>query len=126
MKITGIVIRILYGGLMVFASIAYFFNLSSTHEPNGAIATMNAGFIASNYLYPLVKSLELVCGLLLLTNKFPRLVPLVLFPIAINIFFIHLCIDRANLAIAFFVLGANLFLLFQQRAHYRELFSFQP
>lgn len=126
MKITGIVIRMLLGALMVFAALAYFFNLNDEADKSvGSIATMNAGFNATTYIYPLVKSLELSCGILLLINKLPRLVPLVLFPIVINIFFIHVCIDRANLAIAFFVLGANLFLLFQQRAHYRSLFSFQ-
>ena len=123
MKITGIVIRILLGGLMLFASIAYFFDLIKAEPPVGAIATMNAGFAATGYLFPLVKSIELICGLALVTNKLPRLIPLVLFPISINIFLIHFCLDRQNLAIAFFVLGANLFLLFQQRTHYRELFK---
>ncbi|MFM2230596.1 MAG: hypothetical protein RL607_1854 [Bacteroidota bacterium] len=123
MKITGIVIRILFGGLLVFASIAYFFQLVDTKTPTTAVATMNAGFMATQYLFPLVKVIELLCGIGLLVNKFPRLTPLVLFPISINIFLIHLCIDHTNLAIGFFVLGANLFLLLQQRAHYRELFK---
>ena len=123
MKITGIVIRILLGGLMLFASIAYFFDLIKAKPPVGAMATMNAGFVATGYFYPLVKSIELFCGLALVTNKFPRLIPIILFPISINIFLINLYLDRQNLAIAFFVLGANLFLLFQQRAHYRELFK---
>ncbi|MEN9337608.1 MAG: hypothetical protein RLZZ500_2595 [Bacteroidota bacterium] len=123
MKITGIVIRILFGGLMVFASIAYFFQLVDAETPTDAVKTMNDGFMATQYLFPLVKAIELLCGIGLLFNKFPRLTPLVLFPISINIFLVHLFIDRPNLAIGFFVLGANFFLLVQQRVYYRELFK---
>ncbi len=124
MQLTGTVIRILFGGLLVFAAVAYFFNLIEQPIPTGAIATMNAGFVAMGYLFPLVKSIELLCGIGLLLNKFPRLLPIILFPISLNIFLIHLCIDRHNLAIGFFVLGANTLLLVQQRAHYRNLFAF--
>lgn len=123
MKITGIVIRTLFGGLLLFASIAYFFDLVKAEPPVGAIATMNKGFAATGYIFPLIKSIELLCGIALIVNKLPRLIPVVLFPISLNIFLINLCLDRQSLAIAFFVLGANLFLLLQQRTHYRELFK---
>ena len=121
MKVTTTVIRILLGGLMVFASIAYFFNLGNQEPPMGKMAVFMEGLVASQYLLPLVKGIELIAGLALLTGIFPRITPLILLPISLNIALVHLFLDPKNLAIAFFAFGANLYLILQQWSHYQSL-----
>lgn len=121
MKVTTLVIRILLGGLMVFASIAYFFNLGNPEPPVGKMALFMEGLMASQYLLPLVKGIEFIAGLALLGGFFPRITPLILLPISLNIALIHLFLDPKNLAIAFFVLGANTYLILQQWNHYKSL-----
>lgn len=121
MKVTTMVIRILLGGLMVFASIAYFFNLGNPEQPVGKMAVFMEGLVASQYLLPLVKGIELIAGLALLTGIFPRITPLILLPISLNIALVHLFLDPKNLAIAFFAFGANLYLILQQWSHYQSL-----
>ena len=121
MKVTTTVIRILLGGLMVFASIAYFFNLGNPEQPTGKMAVFMEGLMASQYLLPLVKGIELIAGLALLTGIFPRIIPLILLPISLNIALVHLFLDPKNLAIAFFTFGANLYLILQQWSHYQSL-----
>lgn len=121
MKVTTTVIRILLGGLMVFASIAYFFNLGNPEQPVGKMAVFMEGLVASQYLLPLVKGIELIAGLALLTGIFPLITPLILLPISLNIALVHLFLDPKNLAIAFFAFGANLYLILQQWSHYQSL-----
>ncbi|WP_353087843.1 DoxX family membrane protein [Flavobacterium sp.] len=121
MKLTTQVIRILLGGLMVFASIACFFNLGNPEPPVGKMALFMNGLMASQYLLPLVKGIELIAGLALLSGFFPRITPLVLLPISLNIALVHLFLDPKNLAIAFFVFGTNLYLIIQHWSNYQSL-----
>lgn len=121
MKLTTQVIRILLGGLMVFASIAYFFNLGNPEQPVGKMAVFMEGLVASQYLLPLVKGIELIAGLALLSGFFPRITPLVLLPISLNIALVHLFLDPKNLAIVFFVFGTNLYLIIQHWSNYQSL-----
>ena len=91
MKIAYTIIRLLLGALMLFASISYFFNLTGEQpEPTGDLATLMAGLMASKYIFPVAKSVELIAGLCLVSGKFVRLGTIILLPISINIFLIHL------------------------------------
>lgn len=53
------------------------------------MAFMN-GIMAAQYFFPLLKSTEIVCGILLLSGFAPALALVVLAPISINILFVHL------------------------------------
>jgi putative oxidoreductase len=123
MKIATIIVRVLLGGLMLFASITYFFNLMEQPAPTGDMATVMGGFMATKYLFPLVKAIELLAGLCLVSGKFMKVALLVLLPISVNIFLIHACLAPNDLPIAIFVLVANLFLIYSNWNSYKHLFS---
>ena len=89
MKIATIIVRVLLGTMMLFASISYFFNLGEQPAPTGDMATLMGGLMASKYMFPLVKSIELIAGLMLVSGKFVKLGTLLLLPISVNIFLIH-------------------------------------
>ena len=85
---------------MVFAALAYFFDLIDDAEQSvGSIATMNAGFNATTYIYPLVKSLELCCGILLLIISILSKVFIVF--IVFNAFVVVLLVFKDSLSIEF-------------------------
>lgn len=123
MKIAILIVRILLGALMVFASVAYFFDLMEAEAPTGDMATLMTGIMVSKYMMPLVKSVELIAGLSLLSGKFMKVTLLALLPITINIFLIHTVTQVSDIPIAIFVLGANLFLIYAHWNSYKELFK---
>ncbi len=123
MKIAIIIVRILLGLLLVFASVAYFFDLVEPPEMEGDLLLFNRGIDAAGYLLPLVKTLELLCGLAFLSGFFVPLATVVIFPVAVNILGFHLFLDPAGLPVALFLVGGLLFLACACRRHYTLLFS---
>ncbi len=123
MKIAVIIVRILLGLLFLFASVAYFFDLVTQPELEGDMAIFNEGLAASRYVFPVIKTLELLCGLAFVSGFFVPLATVVIFPVSVNILLVHLLLDPAGLPVALFVILANLFLAYTCRNHYRSLFS---
>ena len=123
MKIAILIVRILFGAFMVFASVAYFFDLVEAEPPTGDLLTFMTGIMASKYLMPLAKTIELIAGLSLLSGKFMKVTLLALLPISVNIFLIHTVTQVSEVPVAVFVLGANLFLIYAHWDSYKDLFK---
>jgi hypothetical protein len=70
-----------------------------------ALQTFNKGMMASVYFFPFLKTVETLCGLLLLLNIFVPLSLVVLAPILINIFLVHAFMAPEGLVLPI-VLGA--------------------
>jgi putative oxidoreductase len=121
MKIATIIVRVLLGAMMLFASISYFFNLGEQPVPTGDMATLMGGLMASKYMFPLVKSIELIAGLMLVSGKFVKLGTLLLLPISVNIFLIHTVTQVSDLPVAIFVLVANVFLIYAYWNDFKEI-----
>lgn len=124
MKIATIIIRILAGLLLLFASIAYFAQYHPDgSEPSEAMITFSTGLAASVYMFPLVKVLELLCGLAFVSGRYVALANLVLLPISVNIFLVHAFMGPEDIASAVFLLLANLFLIYRYWDHYRSVMA---
>jgi uncharacterized membrane protein YphA (DoxX/SURF4 family) len=123
MRIAILIIRILLGAFMIFASVAYFFNLIEAEAPTGNLLTFMTGIMASKYLLPLAKAVELIAGISLLSGKFMKVTLLALLPISINIFLIHTVTQLSDVPVAIFVLGSNLFLIYAHWNSYKVLFK---
>ena len=121
MKIATIIVRVLLGAMMLFASISYFFNIGEQPAPTGDMATLMGGLMASKYMFPLVKSIELITGLMLVSGKFVKLGTLLLLPISVNIFLIHTVTQVSDLPVAIFVLVANVFLIYAYWNDFKEI-----
>lgn len=121
MKIATIIVRVLLGAMMLFASISYFFNLGEQPAPTGDMATLMGGLMASKYMFPLVKSIELIAGLMLVSGKFVKLGTLLLLPISVNIFLIHTVTQVSDLPVAIFVFVANVFLIYANWDGFKEI-----
>lgn len=121
MKIALIIIRTLMGLLFLFASITYLFKLITPPEPTGAMKVFSAGLEASIYLMPTVKVIELICGFAFLFGRFVPLATVLISPIIVNIFLVHLFLDRTGLPFAIFLVFANLFVAYNYRESYKPL-----
>ncbi len=123
MKIAMVIIRTLMGLFLLFASASYFFNLIKVPavmpEP---VLIYNKG-IAVAHILKIVKSIELICGLLLVMGRFAALATVVIFPITVNIVLFHAYADPANIGGGILLLALNLFMAYYYRKNYVSLFS---
>lgn len=123
MKIAIIIVRILLGALFVFSSLVYFLALFPTPEMSGPIKTFNEGLEASGYLMPLIKGVELICGLAFIAGRFVPLAVVIIFPVVVNIVMVHLLLAPEGLLVAVLILLATLFLAYANRSHYKGLLT---
>ena len=121
MRIAVIVVRVLMGLMFLFASVVYFFDLMPQPEVTGNMKVFNEGLAASGYIMTLIKVVELICSLFLISGFFIPLVTVVIFPITLNIFMVHTLLAPEGLPIAIFMLAGNLFLAYYYRKSYEPL-----
>jgi len=123
MKIAMVIVRTLMGLLLLFGSVVYFFNLIPVPELTGKVKTFNDGLAASGYMMTLIKSVELVCGLLFVSGYAVPFATVLIAPIIVNIFLFHLFLDASALPIAIFLVLANIFVAYCYRSNYKPLFA---
>ncbi len=121
MRIAMIIVRTLMGVLFLFSSITFLLNLFPPPELMGQMKTFFEGLAASGYFFTLLKITELVCGLLLVTGRFVPLALVILSPIIVNIFFVHLYLDRTTLPLGILLVLANIFLAYCYRDAFKAL-----
>jgi len=119
MKITAIIVRILMGALFVFGAVMYFFHPPQASDIPANMKPFMDGLLSTHYFLTLLKTTELVCGLALLSGFFVPLALVVISPVIVNIFCVHLFLEPSGLPIAIFLVLGNAFLGFA----YREKFA---
>ena len=123
MKIVTIVVRVLIGLLLLFASITYFFNLVEQPVPTGNMKVFEDGLAASVYLMPLAKAIELIAGLSYVTGKYVTLANIIILPIILNILLINYFLAPEGLPIVIPMFLGNLFLIYRYWNNYKTVFT---
>jgi uncharacterized membrane protein YphA (DoxX/SURF4 family) len=123
MKIATIIIRTLIGLLLLFASISYFLHLMPEPETTGNFKAFNVGLVASTYIMPLAKTIELLCGLAFVSGRFVTLANILIMPITLNILFINFFLSPDGIPIAILLFLGNLFLIYRYWNNYKSLFT---
>lgn len=118
-----IIVRTLVGLLFVFSSVTFLTGLIQPPPLEGAIKTFNEGLAASGYFFTLLKITELVCGILLIAGRFVPLALVILSPIVINIFMVHLMMAPEGMPIAIFLVAAFIFLAYCYRNAFAPLLT---
>jgi len=121
-KIAVVVVRTLLGLLFLFASITYLFGLITPPPPTGAMKTFTDGLEAARYLLPVVKVVELLCGIAFVTGRFVPLAAVLIAPIVVNIVLVHAFLAPEGLPLAGFLVFALAVLAWRHRESYRPLF----
>lgn len=123
MKIATLVIRILIGLFLLFASISFFLKLMPEPVTTGDFKAFQLGLVASTYLMPLAKAVELLCGLSYVTGKYVTLANIVILPVTLNILLINYFMAPETLPIAIVLFLGNLFLIYRYWNNYKTVFT---
>jgi uncharacterized membrane protein YphA (DoxX/SURF4 family) len=113
--------RVLFGLIFfVFGLNGFLQFIPQPPPPPGAGAFMGA-LAATGYMFPLIKGVEVVAGLMLLSNRFVPLALALLAPNVVNIVLFHAVLAPAGLPIALMVLGLELFIAWSYRDAYAPM-----
>lgn len=117
------VARVLLGLVFTVFGLDYFLHFMPALPASEAGTAYLTAVWTTGYMFPLIKVIEIVAGLLLLSG---RLVPLALTlvtPVALNIFLYHAFLDANGrwLGVAIFVV--NLLLIWAYRDNFKGLFE---
>lgn len=78
----------------------HFLKLAPEQETTGNFKAFQMGLMASSYLMPLAKAVELLCGISYVTGKYVTLANLVILPVTLNILLINYFMSPSTLPIA--------------------------
>ena len=101
MKIASTIARYLLGSIFFVFGLNGFLHFIPTPPPPGAGGMFMSGLYLSHEL-GLIMGLQLLCGILLLANRFVPLALAVLGPIIVNILLFHAFMAPAGLPVALF------------------------
>ena len=100
--------RIFLGLVFTVFGLNFFLHFLPMPPAPPRAAAFAGALFGSGYFFPLLKSIEVVAGLLLLANLFVPLTLAVLAPIIVNIIGFHLFLEPSGLPIPLVVLAAEI------------------
>lgn len=107
--------RILLGLIFTVFGLNFFLHFLPTPPHEGPAAAFAGALFASGYVFPIVKVVEVLAGLLLLGNRFVPLALALLAPIVVNIVAFHAVLAPAGMALPVVVLALELYLAWAYR-----------
>ncbi|MBF2709481.1 DoxX family protein [Flavobacterium soyangense] len=123
MKTVTIIIRTLIGLLLVSVAIGYFLKLMPEPVTNGDFKAFNVGVVSSEYIMPMAKFVELLCGLAFIFDLYVTLASILILPIILNILFLDYYLTPEAMPIAIFLFLGNFFLIYKHWDNYKSIFS---
>ncbi|CAM2009885.1 hypothetical protein [Acanthopleuribacter pedis] len=111
--------------LGVMGGLNYFLGFMETPKPTPEAGAFLGAMAAAGYFFPFVKVVEIVGGLMLLTNRFVPLALVMLAPIIVNIFALHLFLQPAQLPMSGAMMAALVFVSVMYRKHFKTMFAFK-
>lgn len=117
--------RVFLGVVFLIAGINGYFVIFGL-EPFIATSPKAMALFEFNYLLIAEKTLEIICGVLLLVNQYISLAIAILSPIVVNIFLLHLFVDPSLLFLAVILVLAHGYLLFFYRKNFIGLLERKP
>lgn len=116
-------IRIMMGGIFLIFGIDGFLRFVPVGPSTPEAAHFIGSIMATGYLFQVLKVTEIVCGVLLLINRYVPLALTILAPIILNIAGYLLILNHAGQPMAFFLLFAEIFLAYGYRENFKGLFQ---
>lgn len=117
--------RTLLGLIFLIAGLNGYFVIFD-FEPFIATSPEAMALFKFEYLLIFEKFLEIVCGVLLLSNRFVPLALAILSPIIANIFLLHLFLDHSLLVLAVILVIMYSYLFFCYRKSFKSILEKKP
>ncbi|WP_257535946.1 hypothetical protein [Metabacillus litoralis] len=124
-KIFMHITRLLLGVIFFGAGLNGYFVIFGI-EPFIATSTEAMALFEFKYLLIVEKSLEVLCGILLLMNRFVPLTLAILTPIIVNILLLHLFLDHSLLPLAIILVILHCYLLYLYRNSFKSILEQKP
>ncbi len=122
MKIAALISRLLLGLVFfVFGLNGFLHFIPTPPLPPTPAGRFISALLESHYVF-VVSGVQLVCGVLLLVNRYVPLALTLLGPVIVNILFYHLLMDRMGLPMAIVVVILWVILFLRHRQHFSGLF----
>ena len=114
--------RYLLGLIFTVFGANFFLNFLPQPPMSGPPADFAAALFQSGYVMQTVKVVEVIAGLMLLSNRFVPLALTLLAPVVVGIVGFHLSLAPASGGAAYLALSLTLFLAYAYRAAFAPLF----
>lgn len=116
------IISLLFGLLFINGGLNKFFNYMPVPEdmPENMVKLM-AAFMTITWLMPLIAVVEIVGGVLVITNKYRALGAIIIFPVMIGILLTHIINAPSGLPMALVLFAVNLWMIYENREKYLPL-----
>lgn len=122
MKIAVTIARVLFGLIFFVFGLNGFLHFLPVPGPTSAEGgEFMGGLAGTGYIFPIVKLIETLVGLALLSGFMVPLALVVIFPIVVVIALYHTITEPAGAGMAVVLLALNLFLAYYNRASYAAL-----
>ncbi len=115
MKFAIIGARVLLGLIFVVFGLNGFLQFIPAPEMTESAGSLMGALVATGYFMMVVKAVEVLAGLMILTGRFLPLGLIILAPVSVHILLMHIFLDPAGLPIAMFIIAAQLFLAWSYR-----------
>ena len=115
--------RILFGLMMANSGLNKFLNYMPIPEMTASAEALMGALIESIYIFPLVAIVELLAGGLIITKKYNALGAILMMPVTINIFLIHIVLNPAGIILSLVLLVINIWVLFENKSKFAALFE---
>jgi putative oxidoreductase len=127
MKNATLIFRILLGFIYLVFGLDYFLHFIP-YQPmhTGNAAALKTGLMETGYIYPMMKTIQIVGGLSLLVNRYAPFFAIVLFPISLNVLLFHTILVPSGWLMGVFLIVPNLFLGYAYRQYYEGMFTKIP
>jgi hypothetical protein len=113
--------RILLGVSFFVFGLNGFLRLLPTPPAPAAAGAFMGALAATGYMFPLIKGVEVIAGLLLLSNRFVPLALAIVAPNVVNIVLFHAVLAPGGVVVALFLLALELFTAWSYRGAYASM-----
>lgn len=120
------ILSVIYGLFLLIFGLNGFLNFFPLPEMTEEAGTFAGSLAQTGYIFPIVGTLQVIVGILLTVNKFRPLALIVISPIMLNAFLLHLFLDPAGMAGSLVAIILNVFLFLAHRESYKNLFQMNP
>ena len=124
MKTTVLISRVLLGVIYLIFGLDYFFKFIP-YQPlhPGVTGAFVAGLKGVGYFYPMIKSIQIICGLSLMFNRYAPFSAVVLFPISLNVLLFHTILVPSGWLMGVTLMVPNVLLGFGYWKYYKAMFT---
>ena len=116
-------VRILLGTLFIVFGLNGFFHFIQLPLPTPEAGAFLGALAKTGFIFPIVKSIEILFGMSLILNRYVPLALIVITPILVVITLHHLILDISGIGLTVLLVLLHGFLVFKYNTFYKQLFS---